>query len=191
MNNLDNPNILSNEMFSIVAQISKINNGPIFGGSIALNGVGVLSRTVEDIDIFMPSHRELSCIMEILNHPVNDNDTTYDSITIIGDQVIKRYGFITKTEGIKICAFICPKSFLNYSTCYVERGNKKVLVKIQHINYAIEAKRLYSNINEKHKDDLSGIYHNLNYLFYNSDNMAPLSKIFNDVKTELINKRNE
>ena len=46
-------------------------------------------------------------------------------------------------------------------------------------------------ISISNQDDLSGIYHNLNYLFYNSDNMAPLSKIFNDVKTELINKRNE
>ena len=54
MNNLDNSEILSDEIVNaidlIITQIPDV----IFGGSIALNAVGLLNRKVSDIDVFFP-----------------------------------------------------------------------------------------------------------------------------------------
>lgn len=182
MNNLDNPDILSDELLSIIRRISEIKGDIIYGGSIALNAMGVLSRKVHDIDLCVNNHREYKSIISELAPLSNDGNETYDSVTIIDGLIISRYGLTIKNGQIKLCVFICPMSFLSYSTCYITRHNIKTPIKVQHINYAIEAKRAYLDIDQKHNNDLSEISYNLNYLFNTNDNKVPLAKMLNDLK---------
>src|SRR5690242_1416682 len=59
-NNLENENVLSSEILNAIDLV--INNCPnaVFGGSIALNAVGLINRKVSDIDLFFEESESLT-----------------------------------------------------------------------------------------------------------------------------------
>ena len=53
-NNLENPDILSKYILTAIDVILKNVPNAVFGGSIALNAVGLINRPVKDIALFIP-----------------------------------------------------------------------------------------------------------------------------------------
>jgi hypothetical protein len=51
-NNLENKQILSDDILNAIDLIIKKTPHAVFGGSIALNAVGLINRKISDIDLF-------------------------------------------------------------------------------------------------------------------------------------------
>ena len=60
MKNLENKEILSDEIFNAISLIIKQTPNAVFGGSIALNAVGLINRPISDIDLFFGMNESLS-----------------------------------------------------------------------------------------------------------------------------------
>ena len=67
MNNLENKDILSDNVLSGIDYILEKCPDVIFGGSIALNAVGLLNRKISDIDLFFPLGTEIKIIAGLHN----------------------------------------------------------------------------------------------------------------------------
>jgi hypothetical protein len=160
MNNLDNSEILSDEIVSAIDTIIAQIPDAIFGGSIALNGVGLLNRKISDIDVFFGYWQSLS------KNGFTQLPTTEflsDTVTNINGKEIQRTGL--KINGVKVCAFKVDNEELQCSSVSFIRNEKTRTIKIQNVNYAIQAKIAYSSKTQKHKDDLSTMDGVLNALF--------------------------
>ena len=150
MKQLENREILSDDIFAAIELI--INSCPsvVFGGSIALNAIGVISRKISDIDLFFSLNASLSKVGFL--QVENDGEIISDTVTNTNGKEIQRTG--AKILGVKTCCFKVENEELSHSLHAFRRGEKEITICIQNINYAIEAKRAYSSKNAKHKQDL-------------------------------------
>lgn len=156
MNNnifLSKSGIVSKEIKRAVFEIINILPSAVFGGSIALNAVGLISRSIGDIDIFLPERTTLSQFL--MDKQI---DITSDTVTDMNGKEIQRTG--VKIGDVKVCVFKVDDEELKHS-CIDFFGRK---IKIQNINSAIIAKRTYADKNGKHKKDLEDINRTLNNL---------------------------
>jgi len=161
MSNLENKEILSDEILKAVSLIISQCPETVFGGSIALNAIGLIDRPISDIDLFFGVNESLSKngFLSI----ENEGEITSDTVTNTNGINIQRTG--AKIAGIKTCCFKVSNEELQHSKHIFMRNGKQFTIYIQNVNYAIEAKRSYSSSNAKHKDDLIVIERTLEDLF--------------------------
>jgi hypothetical protein len=162
-NYLEDSNILSLSIVNVIDKLLVASKDIVFGGSIALNAVGLIKRPIHDIDLMIHQTDKISLVKKFNSNNICRNyDDLSETVTDINGNSISRYGF--KINDINICLFILP----NVTSSDFVFNNRTI--KIQNINEAILAKRAYGNINgiskEKHVKDLNSIDEFLNDLPY-------------------------
>ena len=150
MNNLENKDILPDDILSAIDYILEKQPNAIFGGSIALNAVGLLNRKISDIDLFFPLDTDIKMLAGLHN---DDKDVqASEPVTDINGNKIQRVNI--KINGIKVDCFKVPDNMLQHSL-FSFLGKT---IRIQNVNYAIEAKIQYAKKGvKKHIDDLQNI----------------------------------
>jgi hypothetical protein len=152
-----NPENISNEIQVALKMIIDKCPDIVVGGSIALNAVGLIDRKVSDIDLFCLNTSSLNK-NGFLN--IESDIQLSDTVTDMNGVEIQRTG--CKINGVKVCVFKVDKFQLEHSTINVLGMD----LKIQNVNYAIMAKKIYANRpgvwNEKHKLDILNIEDTLN-----------------------------
>lgn len=158
MNNLENKEILSDEILKAIELIVKQMPYAVFGGSIALVGVGLLNRKVSDIDLFF--HTNESLTRNGFLFVENDGHILSDTVTDANGVEVQRTG--AKIAGVKTCCFKVANDELQSSKVSF-RG---VTIHLQNVNYAIQAKLAYSKneYSTKHREDLKTIDEQLSKL---------------------------
>ena len=161
MKNLENKEILSDEILKAISLVIGRTPNAVFGGSIALNAIGLINRPISDIDLFFGMN-------EILNKNgylsiASIGEITSDTVTNANGIEIQRTG--AKIAGIKTCCFKVSNEELQCSKHKFTRNETEFTICIQNVNYAIEAKKSYSSRNPKHKSDLETISNVLDGLF--------------------------
>ena len=156
-NNLESKEVLSAEILNAIDLIIKHTPNAVFGGSIALNAVGLINRKVSDIDLFFHLNENLTKngFLSI----VNDGQILSDTVTNVNGVEIQRTG--AKIAGVKTCCFKVSDEEMQHSK--IEFLGRKICV--QNVNYAIMAKMTYADKNNKHKEDLKQINTNLDNYF--------------------------
>lgn len=156
-NNLENKEVLSDEILNAIDLIIKHTPTAVFGGSIALNAVGLINRKVSDIDLFFPINESLSKngFLSI----ENDGQMFSDTVTDVNGVAIQRTG--AKIAGVKTCCFKVSDEELQHSK--IKFLGREICV--QNVNYAIMAKMTYADKNNKHKEDLKQINTSLDLYF--------------------------
>jgi hypothetical protein len=157
VNNLENKEVLSDEILNAIDLIIKYTPNVVFGGSIALNAVGLINRKVSDIDLFFPFNDSLQKNGFLLIK--NDGQILSDTVTNVNGVEIQRTGAII--GGVKTCCFKVSNEELQHSK--IEFLGRKICV--QNVNYAIMAKMTYADRNNKHKEDLKQINKTLDNFF--------------------------
>jgi hypothetical protein len=132
MNNLEDDKILSKEIVEVIDMIISNNSNTVFGGSIALNAVGLLNRRISDIDIFILENSEFPSIIKELTEFVSD------TVTNVNGKEVQRTG--GKINNVKICIFKVNVEELQHSQ-FTFLGRR---INIQNVNYAIQAKISYA-----------------------------------------------
>lgn len=155
-NNLENKDILPHNILKAIYLIIEKTPNVVFGGSIALNAVGLINRKVSDIDIFFPLDESLTGNGFL---PIENTEILSDTVTNVNGKEIQRTGLIV--NGVKVCCFKVSDEELSHSKINLLGRT----ICIQNVNYAIEAKRTYADKNNKHKEDLKTIESNLFNLF--------------------------
>lgn len=160
-NNLENEEVLSEEILNAIDLIIKHTPNAVFGGSIALNAVGLISRKVSDIDLFFPLNESLAKngFLSI----ENDGQILSDTVTNVNGVEIQRTG--AKIAGVKTCCFKVSDEELQCSKHKFIRNETERTICIQNVNYAIMAKMTYADKNNKHKEDLKQINTTLDNYF--------------------------
>jgi len=164
MNNLENPEIISDDILKAIELIQSKCPEAVYGGSIALNAVGLLNRKVGDIDIFFTDKHLYSLRGEgFLSLP--STEILSDTVTDTNGKLVQRTGL--KVNGIKVCAFKVDPEQLQHSLIKIFRPTigKIFEIKIQNVNYAIMAKIAYQYKKEKHDIDLAEINNIFNDAF--------------------------
>ena len=161
MKNLENKEILSDEIFNAISLIIKQAPNVVFGGSIALNAVGLINRPISDIDLFFGMNESLSKNGYLSVETIGE--ITSDTVTNTNGIEIQRTG--AKIAGVKTCCFKVSNEELQCSKHKFTRNETEFTICIQNVNYAIEAKKSYSSRNPKHKSDLETISNVLDGLF--------------------------
>lgn len=156
-NNLEDKEILSEEILAAIDLIIKYSPTAVFGGSIALNAVGLIHRKISDIDLFFRTDESLSKngFLSI----ENDGQILSDTVTNTNGMEIQRTG--ARIAGVKTCCFKVPDEELQHSK--VSFLGREIC--IQNVNYAITAKMSYADRNHKHRSDLDVINNTLNAYF--------------------------
>lgn len=139
MNNLENKDILADNILNVIDII--INKIPtaVFGGSIALNAVGLLNRKINDIDLFFPlgTNLTLNGFLELSNIDGSETVTNVNGIEIQRTSA--------KIHNVKVCCFKVAKLETQHSL-FTFLGRT---IRIQNVNYAIQAKIAYANKDNK------------------------------------------
>ncbi len=148
-NNLENKEVLSDQILNAIDLIIKHTPNAVFGGSIALNAVGLINRKVSDIDLFF--HLNESLTKNGFLSIENDGQILSDTVTNVNGVEIQRTG--AKIAGVKACCFKVSDEEMQHSK--IEFLGRKICV--QNVNYAIMAKMTYADKNDKHKEDLKQI----------------------------------
>ena len=161
MKNLENKEILSDEILNAISLIIKQTPTVVFGGSIALNAIGLINRPISDIDLFFGMNENLSKNGYLSVETIGE--ITSDTVTNTNGIEIQRTG--AKIAGVKTCCFKVSDEELQCSKHKFTRNETEYTICIQNINYAIEAKKSYSSRNPKHKTDLETILNVLDGLF--------------------------
>ena len=161
MKNLENKEILSDEILNAISLIIKQTPTVVFGGSIALNAIGLINRPISDIDLFFGMNENLSKNGYLSVETIGE--ITSDTVTNTNGIEIQRTG--AKIAGVKTCCFKVSDEELQCSKHKFTRNGTEYTICIQNINYAIEAKKSYSGRNPKHKTDLETILNVLDGLF--------------------------
>jgi len=155
MKYLENKEILSDKIFYTMKTIAEQCPNVIFGGSIALNAVGLLNRKIGDIDTFFGEIESLE-----RNGFLKTRTLCFSfSYSLSDDEgnTVQRTGVII--NHVHVCVFKVDKSQLQYSLMNI-RGT---VFKIQNVNCAIQAKLQYSKRGvQKHIQDLEEITLRLN-----------------------------
>lgn len=182
MNNLNDPNILSDGIFEVMWRIMALAPNVVYGGSIALNGVGLLNREVGDIDLFFPQNGGPE-YFSLIRYPLSENQIS-ETITDINGNPVSRLGVVI--DNVHICCFKIPISHLTYSTINVQRGNRVLRINIQNVNYVIQTKAFFSKKSLKHETDLIEIDKILDMMFSTSIDYSrfnhPLAQILKQEK---------
>lgn len=162
MRNLENKEILSDEIMKAIDKIVTHMPNVVFGGSIALNAVGLLNRKISDIDLFVKKNENLA---DTEFFTISDNQITSDTVTNTNGVEIQRTG--AKVDGVKVCCFKVSDEELQHSKYTFVRDGKSFTINLQNVNCAIEAKLAYAkhNQNPKHIDDLTNIIKELDSNF--------------------------
>lgn len=157
--NLEDKGILSDPILKAIDAIIDNVDKPIFGGSIALNAVGLLNRPISDIDLFFNKGISL-CRNGFLDVP-NSDIALSDTVTDSTGSKIQRTGIIL--NGVHICCFKVDDDYLQCSPItFLGRT-----INIQNVNFAILAKMAYGNKSfEKHSKDLQVIEKKLDDIFF-------------------------
>lgn len=138
MNNLEDSEILPDEILVVIDKLINYNPNFIFGGSIALNAVGLLNRKIKDIDIFVKEDYSIcDNLFEVKTNVVSE------TVTDVNGEKITRVGF--KINDINICIFRVKGESLQHSIFEFSRRK----IKIQNCNHAIIAKLAYSKKRDK------------------------------------------
>lgn len=153
MKNLENKEILPDEIFNAILLIIKETPYAVFGGSIALNAVGLISRPISDIDLFFGMNENLASNGYFSIKSIGE--ITSDTVTNLNGVEIQRTG--AKIAGVKTCCFKVSTEELQCSKHKFTRNGTEYTIQIQNVNYAIEAKKSYASRNTKHKTDLEEI----------------------------------
>lgn len=161
MKNLENKEILSDEILNAISLIIKNTPTVVFGGSIALNAIGLICRPISDIDLFFPELDSLQKNGYLSIETIGE--ITSDTVTNVNGNEIQRTG--AKIAGIKTCCFKVSNDELQCSKHTFTRNGINITMCIQNVNYAIEAKKSYSSRNPKHESDLKNINETLDNLF--------------------------
>jgi len=157
MTNLENKEILPIDIFNTMKIIAKQCPNVIFGGSIALNAVGLLNRPVGDIDTFFGEWESLERNGFLTTKTICFSFS--DRLSDDDGHSIQRTGVII--NGVHVCVFKVDQDNLQYSLINIHGET----FKIQNVNCAIQAKIQYSNRGvEKHKQDLKEITLKLNVI---------------------------
>ena len=161
MKNLENKEILSDEILNAIDLIIYSCPNAVFGGSIALNAIGLINRQISDIDLFFGINESLTKngFLQINRH----DGIMSDTVTNTNGVEIQRTG--VKIAGVKTCCFKVSDEELQHSKYIFNRNGKEFKICIQNVNYAIEAKKAYSKRNPKHQNDLESIKSILDGLF--------------------------
>jgi len=156
-NNLEEKGVLSDEILKAIDLIIKSKPNAVFGGSIALNAVGLINRKVSDIDLFFRLNESLTKngFLSI----ENDEQILSDTVTDVNGVEIQRTG--VKIAGVKTCCFKVSDKELEHSE--VQFFGRKI--RVQNVNYAIMAKMAFAAKNSKHKEDLKEISETLDKYF--------------------------
>jgi hypothetical protein len=163
MNNLENPEILSDEILHSIDLIIDRCPHAVFGGSIALNAVGLLNRKISDIDVFFDENTALTK-HGFINIPETEwKGFLSDTVTDMNGKLVHRTGF--KIGGTKVCGFKVHPEELQHSIFKFIRNTKLYEIKIQNVNFAIAAKIAYYYKKEKHEIDVDHINELLNDIF--------------------------
>lgn len=167
MNNLEKEEILSKEILHTIDVILKESPEVVFGGSIALNAVGLINRPISDIDLFFPLKTRFIDIGIL--HTNETNDTQSETTTDINGKLIERVG--AKIGKIKICCFKVPDEILQYSkitvlgrTLNIQNVNQAIIAKMVYAKGTSNNKKYYAK-NHKHENDLTEIFSALKGLF--------------------------
>lgn len=160
MKNLDNKEILPDKICEAIKRIIGIVPDVVFGGSIALNAVGLLNRPVKDIDLFFPIGSSLTK-GDFLYSLQADYEAaiTSDTVTDVDGEEIQRTG--VQFGDIKICCFKVKNEQLESTKHTFSRWGDLHTIHIQNVNHAIVAKQTYASKNMKHELDLKEIQQNL------------------------------
>ena len=153
MKNLEDKNILSEEILYAVSLILKQSPNAVFGGSIALNAIGLINRPISDIDLFFGLNESLSSNGYLSIESIGE--ITSDTVTNTNGIEIQRTG--AKIAGVKTCCFKVSEEELQSTKHRFTRNGIEYTICIQNVNYAIEAKRSYASRNTKHQNDLNSI----------------------------------
>lgn len=139
-NHLEEKSILSEDILFAIDTLQSLSKDIVFGGSIALNAVGVIDRPIHDIDLMTLRSSSLNYynLMGIVCATKDVKEISETITDVNGEQVI-RIG--AKINDVNICIFKLKK--VNYS----EFKFSGRTIKIQNINDAILAKRAYSQKN--------------------------------------------
>lgn len=129
----------------------------VFGGSIALNALGLIDREIGDIDVFYPDKAEYSAWLK--TQPLNQSEYQND-VEMMG-YLTHRIGVII--DGVNVCGFEVPLGKETESTVVSFAGR---VIRVQNPIYAIVAKAIYGEKTAKHQADLVDIQRNL-YKFIN------------------------
>lgn len=133
MNNLENKEILTEQQLKAIDQIIEKCPDAIFGGSIALNAIGLLNRKVSDIDIFFPYGKSLAPdFLQLDLIDVGSGIVTDEN----GNEIQRT---TANVNAVKCCVFKVDDNSLQHSEMDI-CGRK---LKIQNVNYAIVAKIAY------------------------------------------------
>lgn len=160
MKQLEDKNILSDDIYAAIRLIVTNRPATVFGGSIALNAVGVIHRPISDIDLFFPLCSSMSKTGFLSFSDMAEFIS--DTVTNTNGKEIQRTG--AKVLGVKTCCFKVDDEELSHSKYTFNRDGEETTICIQNVNYAIEAKRAYSSRNIKHKIDLDNIDKELSLL---------------------------
>lgn len=157
LNNLADPRIeeshmknVSPELWKVIQKVAQKCPTAVFGGSIALNAVGLINRPIKDIDVFFYENesKEKNGYLSLKGV---ESQVTSDTVTDMNGKKIQRTGIIV--DGIHVCAFSVPSEQMLHAVMNFE-GLK---LRIQNINYAIQAKLIYTSKTPKHKEDMEAI----------------------------------
>ena len=98
--NLENNNILSDDILLVIENLIKVEPTIVFGGSIALNAVGLINRPIKDVDMFKPLNSSLTPIITQLQTTI---ETTIgsDTVTDVNGNHIQRTSL--KINNINCC----------------------------------------------------------------------------------------
>jgi hypothetical protein len=134
-NNLENPEILSPVVLNAIDYLLLKNPNFIFGGSLALNAVGIIKRPIKDIDIVIEEGdiEEYDINGIVKKNPVKDE--CYETSQEIAGNVIKRYP--ASIHEVKVCFFVDKKA--TYSN--FEFSGRSI--RINSVNDIIIAKQAY------------------------------------------------
>lgn len=159
MNNLENKLILNDQILSAIDLILEKCPKTVFGGSIALNAVGLLNREIHDIDVFYCDESlETNGFLKIKRSSI-----VSDTVTNTNGKEIQRTGVVI--NDVNTCAFNVGQEELQHSLFRFTRDGKERTICIQNVNYAIQAKISYTSKTSKHKEDINSIDEFMNNLF--------------------------
>jgi len=150
MNFLEDPAVVSPLLLNAIDYLLLKNKDLVFGGSLAVNAVGIIKRPIKDLDIIIPN-REIATDLfnEILKvHP--DTDELYEDLTDVNGEPVVRVG--GKIHEVPVCFFV--NKSISFST-FGFLGRK---ININNVNDIILAKLSYmqkpGKSFEKHQGDV-------------------------------------
>jgi len=136
LNHLEDSRILSPVVLNAIDYLLLKNRNFIFGGSLALNAVGIIKRPIKDLDIIIDEGDidEFDIRGIVKKNPSKDNEC-YETSQEIGGRQIKRYP--ASIHEVKVCFFVDP------DPTYSVFKFKDRKIRINNVNDAIMAKRTF------------------------------------------------